>query len=320
MDIKLVELYRVPREKDPEERFFWYSLLDSPTFISLSTGWATGSAQVLRTIDGGKSWDNFYENGKRVPFSNTTDFFALNEKICWFISINPVLGCRSCVTKDGGKTWEVTSFGHRVFLHTVFFLNSEVGWLMGNNFIKPKEKACVQYMTTNGGKDWQFSETNISNRPQKAKFFDLERGWMLGNKILLKKNQTYSQILFTTDSGKTWGVSKTFDTAMLDFQILDEKTFVVAGENGKIFLSEDSGRNWTNIKSRIRTNLNAVHFKNKDFGIAVGDSGTIVIIKNGDVKVVKTKLGENFLGIQIFQNNQGFLTSNKAIYRFTLTE
>jgi hypothetical protein len=121
INIEIIKLYTVPKRKDSEDGCFWYSLLDNSTFTSSDIGWASGATQVLRTIDGGKTWDNFCNSKDLAPLSYTTDFFALNEKICWFVSMNSILGSRSCVTKDGGKTWIIYSFGLEVFLHTVFF-------------------------------------------------------------------------------------------------------------------------------------------------------------------------------------------------------
>jgi photosystem II stability/assembly factor-like uncharacterized protein len=190
---------------------------------------------------------------------------------------------------------------------------------VGNTTGELKEKTYIQYQTTNAGKDWQFSETSISITPRKAIFLDLERGRLLGSKVLSNENRTYSQLLFTIDGGKTWDVLRTFGTEMFDFQLIDGKTFVVVGENGQISLSEDYGKNWISIRSKIRTNLNAVHFRDKNFEIAVGDFGRIVIVENRTVNTLKIKQSENFVGINVTDNNGGYLTSNKAIYRFTLT-
>lgn len=191
-----------------------------------------------------------------------------------------------------------------------------MGWLLGNEINRLDENLVV-YQTNNGGKDWHIQKTDIPNIPMKAIFFNAKEGLLLGGRLSQETHKISTQLLQTKDGGKSWSVSKSFNDDMFDFQILNEKNVIVVGERGKIFLSDDDRVNWRNIKSKTRTHLNAVHFKKEDFGIAVGDNGVITIIKNGETKLIKTKSKENFLSIQILQDYQGYLTSDKAIYRFT---
>jgi hypothetical protein len=55
----------------------------------------------------------------------------------------------------------------------------------------------------------------------------------------------------------------------------------IAGMNGTILKSLDTGKTWFKLYSGLNNNLNSVLFLNKDTGLIAGDGGIILLTKNG---------------------------------------
>jgi hypothetical protein len=58
------------------------------------------------------------------------------------------------------------------------------------------------------------------------------------------------------------------------------------GSNGKILKSTNNGNYWISHATPTSQNLNSIHFFNREIGIAVGDSGTILFTSNGGTSTV----------------------------------
>ncbi|WAC70827.1 YCF48-related protein [Roseateles sp. SL47] len=57
--------------------------------------------------------------------------------------------------------------------------------------------------------------------------------------------------------------------------------WVAVGERGLIVVSEDGGRQWTQVDSPVSVTLTAVRFANPQFGVAVGHGGVVLVTNNG---------------------------------------
>jgi photosystem II stability/assembly factor-like uncharacterized protein len=91
-------------------------------FINSSTGWANSNTRILKTVDGGSTWQNI---------ANRTTGFDIQ-------FLNPNLGYRTEETRiiksiDGGKNWstEVSSTGN-IFYIELQFLDPDHGWAAGS--------------------------------------------------------------------------------------------------------------------------------------------------------------------------------------------
>jgi photosystem II stability/assembly factor-like uncharacterized protein len=313
MGIEISCIYKAPARLEGTK--IWYRCLIRSFFVSEEVGWAIGSAQVLRTENGGKSWQNFYKPNQNSPFSDISDLFPVSEDACWFTSMNPTLGSRYCFTSDAGKTWNEDLIGKDFVVKSVVFFNPRHGWLLGNRKTVGINGPLNIYFTNNGGQDWYFEQKNFSDRPVKY-----ENNWLLGATFVRAENKMLSRLLHTKDSGKSWDPLPYFDAEIFDFQITRDEQIVAVGKEGAIFSSDSSGKEWEKLETGASGDLNAVNFLNRDLGMAVGDFGTVVVIKNGISESLEIFPDDNFLGVKLFEGNWGYLTSDKAIYRFTLTK
>lgn len=126
---------------DAEKPFHRFSPdnLYGVNFVDPNIGFITGySGTLLRTTDGGKSWEAHYmgrnELIRRVHFVDAEYGWAVGHRGSIFHS------------RDGGKTWEVQKEVPNTFLRDISFADRNNGWVVGH------ESTILH--TTDGGKTW----------------------------------------------------------------------------------------------------------------------------------------------------------------------
>ena len=108
-------------------------------------------------------------------------FISQNLRNGWAVGDKGVIA----ITDDGGRHWTVQKTEVSMLLLDVFFLNSKIGWIAGQDGV---------LYTENGGKTWHHQD--VSDFQIKGVFFvNKDRGWTVGD---------YDRIFVTTDSSDTW--------------------------------------------------------------------------------------------------------------------
>jgi photosystem II stability/assembly factor-like uncharacterized protein len=119
--------------------------------VSEQVAWASGaSGTVLRTIDGGQSWQP-----RPVPGGATLDFRdidAVSDRITYVLSIGPGESSRIYKTVDGGEHWDLqfANTDTRVFLDAMAFRDADRGVAVSDSV----DEAFVILTTENGGRTW----------------------------------------------------------------------------------------------------------------------------------------------------------------------
>ncbi len=118
--------------------------------INGTTGYAAGYGVVLKTIDGGNTW-NYLD----IKNDNFTAIDYKNKDNIW------VCGSGGSVfhTADGGSSWDNLRNGNALTkkkyqLRDIYFLNDTEGWCVGDNG--------VIIHTNDGGKNWKEYESQTS--------------------------------------------------------------------------------------------------------------------------------------------------------------
>lgn len=88
---------------------------------------------------------------------------------------------------------------------------------------------------------------------------------------------------------------------------ITQNKIVGVAEQGKIFASEDGGKNWTRQQSNTANDLNGVNFTDRLNGIAVGNRGTILRTVDGGATWTPISAG-----ITSTLNGVGFVSKNTA--------
>ncbi len=245
-------------------------------FVDLDIGWAVGdAATVVKTIDGGKTWQR-----QNVPAGLTENLNAV------FFSDElkgSIVGNNGTIryTTDGGNTWNEPQSSEEMseHLHSIQFLKDvQTGWAVGNkgNFWK----------TANGGESWEKQSITLkSNGPSVEAnlygihFVDKNFGWIVGS------NAT---ILATSD-GKNWRTQNPpagVKEHLRDVHFVDQKQGCAVGNNGTILITENGGESWILKKAmadtsegeqkEINAHFNAVQFINAFTGWIIGNDATIL--------------------------------------------
>jgi photosystem II stability/assembly factor-like uncharacterized protein len=240
-------------------------------FSDSLNGWCAGAEGILlRTSDGGSSWNNdelFAINFTSISVPTANDIFIAGDngefvkstnggqswqvqqafpnyspiKIKFFskyygYSIAPY-NIWFQKTTDGGNTWiDLTSNG---YFTDFCFIDSLVGWALSGNSIGngPLLK------TTNGGESW-IDTIEIGNI-NAFYFHDNNNGWIVSNYSMYK----------TTDGGNNWEfLSDIFDLTVLQFTFeSNSKGYMLAVDYNyqdlyTIYQTLDGGLNWVPLR------------------------------------------------------------------------
>ncbi len=205
-------------------------------------------AYMLRTIDGGDSWQVVFENKNKGMFLDAMEFW--NEQAGIVIG-DPING-RFFIgrTFDGGQTWQgipenispVADSGEACFASS------------GTNIRKLTKKEAV-FIT--GG---LVSNVHIRDTKTRLPLADSKestgansiavknkKNWMIVGGDFNKKDDSSKNAVITFDAGKTWISPTTPPTGYRScVEYLKKKQWITCGLNG-VDISNDDGKNFSNI-------------------------------------------------------------------------
>lgn len=273
---------------DPQMRF------RSVCFVNDSLGWISGDKYhtadlyksfILKTIDGGTSWD--------------TAYYAIDKKLFCVFFIDPLTGWAAgeggkiIRTIDGGLTWQVLNSGCNKSIYSMHFADENIGVAVG-------EKGTILF-TEKGGQQWEkiaidmnadlfrvfFKDIHCMNivgqdglvlfsgdgrnwrsRPVPAHrhmydgfFLSPDSGWVCG----------YSkEVFFTTDGGLSWTpqwVGGSGDYPNYYALCSDGRDELwISGRYGNIIKTTDGGQQWTHLNPGLRSGLGQIRFISETTG------------------------------------------------------
>jgi photosystem II stability/assembly factor-like uncharacterized protein len=162
-------------------------------------------------------------------------------------------------TTDGGQSWKETIIRPSDVgiptLNSLHFVNPGTGWVVGVD----SGGTGVVLKTTDGGETWAISKLRFDQVPVTVFFADEQTGWMGGSTPYPGQEDGQggpSDILFTTDGGKTWDSQRRVPVSIEDIFFLDRNTGWAAGYKGVIYHTTDGGRTWDAQKSEIEPDRN----------------------------------------------------------------
>lgn len=207
------------------------------TFLDSLTGFAVASknsnpdtSSILRTTDGGDSWQIVFTQGSR-RFSRVIFINSLTG----FISGGSGSGTPYLYkSSDGGNIWNTVpgaTLGN-AFWNDMSVLNEDTIWLVDANSLNGGV-----FFTSNGGVNWQPQVNYGSGNPSRIYFFDRNLGFA---------SESTGQILRkTTNSGVNWTTLSTAG-AFTDMFFFDNMTGWKTGAPGGpgFRKTTDGGINW----------------------------------------------------------------------------
>ena len=228
------------------------------TFLNSNTGFAVAQGIIVKTNDGGLNWNAYTEMNintalKKIQF--------IDSKIGYTFGNNGDNGVL-LKTTNAGLTWNNINYGGTEYLNGMFFINKDVGFLVGNN---------IFCKTTNGGLTW----TNIKS-PEYQIFNDIN---FKNNSegIVTSNNGVY---LETKNSGVSWNFQQTKRVDNLGTIYFTENKILVN-------ISSDSLLNLSNPFEVVNKPANAYKllFINSKQTIGIGNHYEVGFWPSGDIMI-----------------------------------
>lgn len=210
-------------------------------FINKTTGFIAGSNEsLLKTIDGGITWQERYSTNTEYNFFEEIEF--VNDSTGFAIGYQGSL----VKTTDQGDNWLPAETGTDYYLASIEFFDELNGMIacIGNSI----EDGQV-LVTSDGGTTWEL-QANPSGIPVDFVIRDIHK---LNNNIILTsaipKNGNTIHIFKSTDNGLTWtdkfSLPGTYNLKFASFDPLN----CVAGGNGweykcRLVKTSDGGESW----------------------------------------------------------------------------
>jgi photosystem II stability/assembly factor-like uncharacterized protein len=182
---------------DTESHFRGISVVDSLVI------WVSGSnGTVLRTVDGGRSWDVISVPG--FAAYDFRDIEAFDDLTAIIMSAGrPAILLK---TQDGGENWETGYSDDRegIFLNSMSFWNETFGIVVGD----PIEDQFFILTTSDGGEEW--AEMDRSKRPEafRGEYQFAASGTAITvageNHTWFGTGGTRARIFYSHDRGQSW--------------------------------------------------------------------------------------------------------------------
>ena len=141
-------------------------------------------------------------------------------------------------TMDAGKTWDIFLVKDSLHLEDLYFLNSDVGFVVG------RQGALLK--TTDGGYTWKdLNPVDTQVWLSEIDMFDEKTGLAIG--MSRDSGDTYGGVcLRTTDGGKSWTALKRFGLGYGGLVCANSKTAYILSF-GRFNRSDDAGKTWRGI-------------------------------------------------------------------------
>jgi photosystem II stability/assembly factor-like uncharacterized protein len=207
------------------------SELSDLQFVDARVGFATGRSSILKTADGGATWQHVPIDPTPLPFGSISASYFRDENRGWFAWDKNAGWGAILNTTDGGQTVNIQADDiYRCF--DIFFINDNVGWAIGHKL----------YGTTDGGQNWIEHPLPSQEEYYCISFIDPLEGWVGG---------ITGSVLHTTDGGQTWSSRDIGHNAYIRSLIFrDEQLGIAVGyyyPDGLVFRTVDGGENWENV-------------------------------------------------------------------------
>jgi len=295
---------------DSGNPYYFYSI----KFIDSQTGWIAGGKNywnpfgfdygiIMKTINGGINWSQQYYNNMN---SMVRDISIADQNTVYAVmggaSGNSGSSTFGAVIKttNGGSNWvtdENVTFSSFAYT-SLFFLNQNTGWIMGQYNIENWPGPRIILKTINKGLNWSliFQDTvgaSVSSFQRfKIHFCDSQNGYI-----------GYNKIQKSTNSGQNWFISDSLlpnnDVGLF---FINKDTGWICSSNF-IKRTNNGGYNWTNQYSPYY--VSKIFFVNSLTGWGLGANGRLLKTTTGGttfINNISNELPDKFYLYQNYPN------------------
>jgi photosystem II stability/assembly factor-like uncharacterized protein len=287
--------------------------INSVSFPSRDTAYAFGNSMVLRSIDGGDTWQqvstptpglgSFSDSKNGYVVGDTrTPYRTVDGGMTWTPCANDsipfpsqllaisldtafVIGSGYGIsrTTNAGKSWTYISAADLPNMHNGFdgeaidFYDSKHGVIVGLFQFGPgpRQSGAGCFTTNDGGTTWIQRYTASRDDLYGVAYFDKDTLIAVGGKGYVTRS---------TDGGIDWNsviVTMPTQDRLLSIDVKSNRMIGVGGGIGPIYTSTDAGRTWQTENSGVTVDLNTIKMFDDNTALAGGDQGTIIKTTNG---------------------------------------
>ncbi|MGE5435822.1 MAG: YCF48-related protein, partial [Syntrophothermus sp.] len=172
-------------------------------------------------------------------------------------------------SNDFGESWTEINNNITSDLHSIYFIDSLIGWCAGKNVI---------YKTTDGGLNWNLKYTANLQWFNSIRFVNQSTGLAVGVSNL-------GGIIYkTTDGGENWSLNHLmFEIEHTSLQFITDSTIYIFGENSFFFKSTNQGYTWDTLFVEMigLYDIIDIYFLNDLKGWVTDVYGVILYTSNG---------------------------------------
>ncbi|TAE26762.1 MAG: choice-of-anchor D domain-containing protein [Candidatus Kapaibacterium sp.] len=235
-------------------------------------------SRVGKTEDGGKTWQALSLTEPRRSDSLLGIHF-INEQTGWIVGLKHGFGSDAgpnviYKTTNAGRTWTLQTPRTGVVgtpdvaLNGVFFINDQIGWVVGEGGVILK--------TTNGGSIWTAQRSTTRITLHAVHFVNPLQGFAVGGTF------ESAMILATSDGGTTWRRQLApSDDILYSVFALNPQVCYAVGQGGTILATKNGGATWENQESGTTDDLLTIGFASPVQAFIGGVYGKILTTKNG---------------------------------------
>ena len=261
-----------------------FNYFDEINFLGEQTALLYADGRVLRTSDGGDSWEKIYES---YFIKNKNTFHPLDEENIWVLT----MGDKDIAfTNDGGKSWsEADALSEEFTIEDIFFIGTAKVGLAARN---TTDKKLYIFTKEEGEAGW--SQQYVSQHTSRFG----ARACYSGGDIIYLLYAGNSSLLKSEDAGVTWTETplslnlRLYPSRPESVSFIDEKTawaYHIPGIEGNrvpgIYKSVDGGEEWQLLYEPVLSHyseiIEAVHFRNEKEGYAVTSEGGYLLTEDG---------------------------------------
>jgi uncharacterized repeat protein (TIGR01451 family) len=229
-------------------------------FIGGTTGYLAYSSGILKTSNGGDTWNQLTN-----ATSGVTDLQFLSKDTGFCVDG----GGGFHKTEDGGQTWTTLAAPFSSFpIHKVNMVDINIGFRMMTNFANVNSEASMVLKTTDGGSSWfSIDPPGGWSKLYDISFTDSLNGWLLPQIWFSPP----ASVLRTTDGGLSWNPVSQVNGFTIKF-ITPNIGFVAGGGLAK---TTDGGLTWESGGDAANSNIRGLVLQDENPVVLYGQGGVI---------------------------------------------
>jgi len=245
----------------------------SVSFFDEMNGWAAANyGRVIRTTDGGESWELIYDNLNDTLKADRLDIYLSDAETAIIVGYNRLI----LKTEDGGESWATSISPPGFFPNSIDFASSDTGYIVG------KTDTAIILKTIDKGESWLM---HPFNKMSGSMLFDIcfisdVNGIISAYKYGGDQGDT-TFVYKTNDGGKSWDIvcKKTGTRKVGEISFKDEMhgAIRITSWVHSFLYTNDGGESWEPDNDDFFYNYTPCYsfFYGQQFMIGVGSHGLI---------------------------------------------